>query len=48
MDTVGDLTDADIVLAFWRCCQPYIRSELIRDDYEPSELTVTELETLAT
>jgi hypothetical protein len=47
-DTVGDLSDADIVLAFWRRCQPYIRSELTRDGYEPSELTVTELETLAT
>jgi len=47
-DTVGDLNDNDVVLAFWRRCQPYLRSELTRTGYEPSVLTVIELETLAT
>jgi hypothetical protein len=46
-DTVGDLEDTDIVLAFWRRCQSYIRSELTRAGYEPSILTVDDLETLA-
>jgi hypothetical protein len=46
-DTVGDLKDADVVLAFWRRCQSYIRSELTRTGYEPSILTVNDLETLA-
>jgi hypothetical protein len=45
-DTVGDLDDADIVLAFWRHCQSYIRSELTCAGYEPSILTVNDLETL--
>jgi hypothetical protein len=46
-DTVGDLEDADVVLAFWRRCQSYIRSELTRASYEPSILTVNDLEALA-
>ena len=46
-DTVGDLEDADVVLAFWRRCQSYIRSELTHTRYEPSILTVDDLETLA-
>lgn len=47
-DTVGDLDDSDVVLAFWRRCQPYIRAELVRSGFEPSELTVNELESLVT
>jgi len=46
-DTVGDLEDTDVVLAFWRRCQSYIRSELTRAGYEPSILTVNDLETPA-
>jgi hypothetical protein len=46
-DTVGDLEDTDVVLAFWRRCQSYIRSELTCAEYEPSILTVNDLETLA-
>ena len=47
-DTVGDLDDADVVLAFWRRCKPYLKAELTRAGYEPSELTSSELEVLAT
>ena len=47
-DTVGDLDDSDVVLAFWCRCQSYLRSELTRAGYEPSELTTASLETLAT
>ena len=47
-DTVGDLDDSDVVLAFWRRCKPYLRAELTRAGHEPSELTSSELEVLAT
>ncbi|KIM76140.1 hypothetical protein PILCRDRAFT_798107 [Piloderma croceum F 1598] len=47
-DTVGDLDDTDVVLAFWRRCKPYLKAELTRAGYEPSELTSSELEVLAT
>ena len=39
-DTVGNLEDADVVLAFWRRCRSYIRSEFTRAGYEPSIPTV--------
>ena len=47
-DTVGDLDDADVVLAFWSRCQLYLRPELTRTGYEPSVLTVNDLKSLAT
>ena len=47
-DTVGDLDDSNVVLAFWHCCKPYVRAELTRAGHEPLELTSSELEVLAT
>jgi hypothetical protein len=46
-DMVGNLGDAD-VLAFWCQCKPYLKAELTQAGYEPSELTCSELEVLAT
>lgn len=43
-DTVGDLEDKDVVLAFWRRCAPYICSELTMQGYEASEITMHEVE----
>ncbi|KAF7974734.1 hypothetical protein HWV62_11411 [Athelia sp. TMB] len=45
-DTIGDITDKDVVLAFWQRCAPYLRSELILRGYDASEITISELEDL--
>ncbi|KAF7964565.1 hypothetical protein HWV62_5608, partial [Athelia sp. TMB] len=47
-DTVGDLEEKDVVLAFWRRCVPYIRAELTIRGFEPSDLSIRELEDLVT
>lgn len=47
-NTVGDLEDSDVILAFWRRCQPYIQAELMHAGLEPADLTIIELESLVT
>jgi hypothetical protein len=43
-DTVGDITEDDIVLAFFRRASVYLRVKLADAGYEPSDLTLDQLE----
>ena len=43
-DTVGDIGDHDVVLAFWRRCQPYLRAELTKNGYDATTISVVTLE----
>ena len=43
-DTVGDISDRDVVLAFWRRCQPYLRAELTKNGYDATTISVITLE----
>ncbi|KAI5980359.1 hypothetical protein EDD15DRAFT_2383678 [Pisolithus albus] len=43
-DTVGDISDKDVVLAFWRRCQPYLRAELTRNGYDATTISIVTLE----
>ncbi|KII84496.1 hypothetical protein PLICRDRAFT_80996, partial [Plicaturopsis crispa FD-325 SS-3] len=46
-NTVGDLDEKDIVLAFWRRCKQYLRIELTKAGYSPESISLSRLETLA-
>ena len=43
-DTVGDIGEHDVVLAFWRRCQPYLRAELTKNGYDATMISVITLE----
>lgn len=43
-DTVGDLNENDIVLAFWRRCRSYLKSELAKAGLEPDRINLIQLE----
>jgi len=43
-DTIGDMDDRDVVLAFWRRCQPYLRVEMTKDGLDPTTLSLAALE----
>jgi len=43
-DTVGDIGDRDVVLAFWRRCQPYLRAELTKNGYDATTISIITLE----
>ncbi|KAF9563675.1 hypothetical protein CPC08DRAFT_632496, partial [Agrocybe pediades] len=45
--TIGDMDDRDIVLAFWRRCQPYLRVEMTKDGMDPTVLSLSALEEAA-
>jgi hypothetical protein len=46
-DTIGDLEDKDVVLAFWRRCESYLRVELTRDGYSANSISLDALEELS-
>jgi hypothetical protein len=46
-NTIGDLEDKDIVLAFWRRCERYLRVELTRDGYSADSIPLQTLEELS-
>jgi hypothetical protein len=46
-NTIGDLKDKDIVLAFWRRCESYLRIELTRDGYSANSISLETLEELS-
>ncbi|KAJ3554430.1 hypothetical protein NP233_g12425 [Leucocoprinus birnbaumii] len=46
-DTIGDIEDRDIVMAFWRRCRSWLRIDLSRDGLDPSNLSLTALENAA-
>lgn len=43
-DTVGDLSDYDIILAFWRRCFSYLNSELAKTRFESDQILLVELQ----
>jgi len=43
-DTVGDIGDHDVVLAFWRRCQPYLHAKLTKNGYDATTISVVTLE----
>ena len=43
-DMVGDISDHDVVLAFWRRCQPYLCTELTRNGYDATTISIITLE----
>ena len=43
-DTVDDISDRNVVLAFWRRCQPYLRAELTRNRYDVTTISIITLE----
>jgi hypothetical protein len=45
-NTSGDLEDKDIVLAFWRRCESYLRFELTRDGYSADSITLQVIPTI--
>jgi hypothetical protein len=45
-DTAGDLEEDDIILRFWRCSKPYLKSKLAEAGLEPGRITLMELENL--
>jgi hypothetical protein len=46
-NTIGDLEEKDIVLAFWRWCESYLRVELTRDGYSADSISLDALEELS-
>ncbi|PPQ86489.1 hypothetical protein CVT25_007548 [Psilocybe cyanescens] len=46
-DTIGDMEDRDIVLAFWRRSQPYLRVEMTKDGLDPTLMSISALEECA-
>ncbi len=46
-DTIGDLDDRDIIIAFWRRCKPYLRFEMLREGLDPSIMSLITLEEAA-
>ncbi|KIO11091.1 hypothetical protein M404DRAFT_127775, partial [Pisolithus tinctorius Marx 270] len=43
-DTVGDIGEHEVVLAFWRRCQPYLRAELTKNGYDATMISLVTLE----
>ena len=43
-DTIGDVSERDVALVFWRHCQPYLRAELTRNGYDATAISVVTLE----
>ncbi|KAF9476571.1 hypothetical protein BDN70DRAFT_779625, partial [Pholiota conissans] len=43
-DTIGDMDDRDIVMAFWRRSQPYLRVEMTKLGLDPTILSLASLE----
>lgn len=46
-DTIGDLEEKDVVLAFWRRCRSYLRVEMSREGLDPTNLSLVALESAA-
>ncbi|KAJ6475201.1 hypothetical protein C8R47DRAFT_1199221 [Mycena vitilis] len=46
-NTVGNLSDADIVLAFWHRCETYLRVEFTRLGYEAETISLKQLMRIA-
>lgn len=46
-DMIGDMDDKDIILAFWRRSQPYLRVEMTKDGLDPTTMSLTVLEECA-
>jgi len=46
-DTIGDMTDRDIVLAFWRRSQSYLRVEMTKEHLDPTVMSLSMMEEAA-
>lgn len=46
-DTIGDLSERDIVIAFWRRCKAYLRFEMSKEGTDPSQVSLVALERAA-
>ena len=43
-DTIGDVSECNVALVFWRHCQPYLQAELTRNGYDMTAISVVTLE----
>src|SRR5437660_1815482 len=43
-DTIGDITERETALAFWRHCHPYLHAELTRNGYDVTTISLITLE----
>ncbi|KAL4076906.1 hypothetical protein V8B97DRAFT_1856313, partial [Scleroderma yunnanense] len=43
-NTVGNIGDCNVVLAFWRHCQPYLCAELTKNRYDATTISIITLE----
>ncbi|TFY69891.1 hypothetical protein EVG20_g2958 [Dentipellis fragilis] len=46
-NTIGDVSDREIVVAFWRRCDAYLKVDMTREGYSPETLSLREIENIA-
>ena len=42
-DTIGDVSERNVALAFWCCCQPYLQAKLTQNRYDVTAISVVTL-----
>ncbi|KAA1472921.1 hypothetical protein DENSPDRAFT_779094, partial [Dentipellis sp. KUC8613] len=42
-NTIGDVSDREIVVAFWRRCDSYLKVDMTREGYSPETLSLREI-----